>query len=263
MEFFIHRNWLNVMIRKILAGVLIMILLLTGGLFLFGWSRHEPRPEGTPTPEADEVARKVLKAINKEAWDSTGIVQWSFPGGHDYLWDKGRGFVQVRWGQNEVLLYTRKVTGIAFESGAVQTGEKSEELIQTAWSYFCNDSWWLNAPSKVFDPGVQRSLITLEDGREALFVEYTSGGVTPGDAYAWILDENGLPSSYKMWVQILPVGGLEFTWEEYTTLSTGARIATLHAGMKDLQMTNIKGAASLEEFGLVEDPFVRLVESGL
>ncbi len=87
-------------------------------------------------------------------------------------------------------------------------------------------------------------------------VSYTSGGVTPGDSYLWILDENGLPESWKMWVKIIPVGGMEFTWEKWTELSTGAKVATYHHHkLLDLDISNLKAATSLSAFGLQDDPF--------
>jgi hypothetical protein len=49
------------------------------------------------------------------------------------------------------------------------------------------------------DEGTTRSLVKNEDKTNGLLVSYASGGVTPGDAYLWKLDANGLPQSYKMW----------------------------------------------------------------
>ena len=245
--------------KKALKWTGIILLAMAVGLIVIAWGMHEARPKGTPSSEADVLANKMLQAVNKAAWDTTAILQWTFPGGHDYLWDKGRDFVQVTWDKHQVLLHTKSVTGQAYTDGQLHTGEDADQLIQDAWAFFCNDSWWFNAPVKAFDPGTARSMVTLEDGREGLMVEYGFGGVTPGDAYVWILDESGLPESYKMWVSIIPVGGVEFSWEAWQTLPTGAKIAALHKGLKDLPITNVKGAASLEAFGLDEDPFERLV----
>ena len=246
--------------KKVLKWTGISLSVLLIGLALFGWWMNEPRPRGLPAAEADELAFKMLRAVDKSAWDTTRFLQWSFPGGHDYLWDKSRDLVAVTWKDNRVLLRTRSVTGKAFTAGRAVSGEAADRLIQKAWAIFCNDSWWLIAPYKVFDPGTQRSLVTLEDGRQGLMVEYASGGVTPGDAYVWLLDESGLPVSYKMWVKILPVGGLEFAWEDWQTLQTGARIAAVRKGPWTLSIGKISGAASLAGVGLTEDPFAELGE---
>ncbi|MFT5382713.1 MAG: hypothetical protein ACI81W_000102 [Saprospiraceae bacterium] len=235
-------------------GVLLLVLIAVLAVLFFIY--NEPRPEGQKSTEADALANQMLKAIDKAGWDSTTYVQWTFKGMHSFLWDKDRNFVEVNWGDNRVLLNTKKVTGKAFVKGVEEIGPSAEKLIQDAWSFFCNDSFWLNAPAKAFDPGTERSIVTQEDGSKGLMVSYTSGGVTPGDAYLWILDEKFLPKTWKMWVKIIPVGGMEFSWDQWETLSTGAKVATFHkSSVLDLDISELKGAISLEGLGLSEDPF--------
>jgi hypothetical protein len=45
-----------------------------------------------------------------------------------------------------------------------------------------------------------------------------------------------------MWVSILPIGGIEFTWENYLTLESGAMIAQDHflLGAMNVDLSNIK-----------------------
>ena len=233
----------------------IIVLLLT----IIGFMAHEPRPDSNPTSEADALAQKMKNAVDKTAWDTTNIISWDFAGRQQYIWDKDRNFVEVTWGKNKVLLHTKSVTGKAYKDGEEVSEEKNNDLVSQAWKHFCNDSFWLNAVVKAFDEGTSRSLITTEDGREALMVSYESGGVTPGDAYGWILDENGQPKSWKMWVGMIPIGGIEFTWEDWITLDTGAKVATMHKSrFFDLKLSDVKGSVSLEAHGLSEDPFVAL-----
>jgi hypothetical protein len=124
--------------------------------------------------------------------------------------------------------------------------------LRTAYAYWINDSFWLNPVVKLFDPGVERSLVELDDGRNALLVSYTSGGVTPGDAYLWIPGPGDLPEAWRMWVQIIPIGGIETTWEGWTELSTGAKISTQHRGWGRLMtfITDVQGAETLEALGV-------------
>ncbi len=240
-------------ILKWILGIIGVILL---GLFIFVKVSSQSMPEGTTGAEADALANKVLAAIDKPAWDTTGVVQWTFPGGHDFLWDRTRNLVKVNWEGHEVLLNPDEISGKAWKAGKEITGDEGDKLVKEAWGYFCNDSFWLNAPAKVFDPGTERRIATLEDGRKALLITYASGGVTPGDSYLWILDENGLPTSYKMWVSIIPIGGMEFTWEDYTTLPTGAKIAKTHKSkFLGIDITNLKAANDMASFGLSNDPF--------
>lgn len=241
-------KWLKRLGILLLAIIAILVVLF----FIY----NEPKPESKKGKEADALANKMLAAIDKAGWDSTKYVQWTFKGMHSYLWDKDRHFVKVTWDDQEVLLDTKKVDGKAFVQGVEQTGAEANELIQDAWGYFCNDSFWLNAPAKAFDPGTERSIVTQEDGTKALMVSYTSGGVTPGDSYLWILDENGMPKHWKMWVKIIPVGGMEFSWEKWETLATGAKIATFHTSSAlDLDISNLKGGTNLKAMGLNQDPF--------
>jgi len=238
------------------SGILVGTLLIIGMLSI--WLISDKEPEGEPGPKAEQMARKMLSAINSVAWDSTEYVQWTFKGMHTYLWDKKRHLSKVNWGDYEVLLDIDKIGGLATKNGVLLSAEESKEVIKTAWEFWCNDSFWLNAPAKVFDPGTSRSIVTLKDGREGLKVKYASGGVTPGDAYVWILDENGLPMSYQMWVKIIPIGGIEFSWEKWKTLETGAKISSFHEGLIDLDMSDLKAGMSYREMGLKEDPFASI-----
>lgn len=244
-------------IFKIL-GILIGIIMVAFIVLYFMF--NEPLPQGEKGAAADALAQKVLVAIDKPAWDSTGVVQWSFRDAHHFLWDKKRNWVQVKWDDNEVYVVLDELTGVAFKNGKKLEGDKADKLIKKAWSFFANDSFWLNAPSKVFDSGTERRLVKMEDGKEALLITYASGGVTPGDSYLWILDENGLPVSWKMWVKIIPIGGLATTWADWQTLETGAKVAQNHYIRENMNIpiTNLKAAKDLLSFGLEKDPFVVL-----
>jgi len=241
--------------KKIVLGIFIaLVALAVVGYFVW----NEPLPEGKASAEADTLASNMLKAINHKAWEATGAVQWSFPGGHEHLWDKKRHMARVRWDDYEVLLQLDSIKGIAFEEDKrITDEEKSQELIQKAWEYWANDSFWLNAPNKVFDPGTERKIVEQENGVPALLITYTSGGVTPGDSYLWLLDENQRPKAWKLWVNIIPVGGVEFSWEGWQSLESGAQIATLHQGLLDIEIENVKSAAHVEEL-TGEDPFAQL-----
>jgi hypothetical protein len=241
---------------KWLLGIIGVIML---SLFIIVQVLSESMPQGSKGAQADALANKMFTAINKTAWDETAIVQWTFKGMHDFLWDKKRNLVKVSWDDYEVLVVLDETTGKAWKSGVELTGNEADKLVKTAWGYFCNDSFWLNAPAKAFDPGTERSIVKHE-GKDALMVSYISGGVTPGDSYLWILDEQGLPKSYKMWVSIIPVGGMEFTWEKWTNLPTGARIATFHKSkVLDIDISNLKSGTNFSDFGISKDPFMPIL----
>ncbi len=238
-------KWIGIVLGSLLVIGVVVVALLS-----------EKKPDGQPSAAADEMAQQMLKAIDKAAWDSTGIVAWTFAGRNHFIWDKAQHLVAVEWGKHLVLLNPNTISGKAFVKGVEQSGKRADKLVRTAWSSFCNDSFWLNAPSKVLDAGTERSIVTLKDGRQGLMVTYTSGGVTPGDSYVWILDESGLPIAWKMWVKIIPIGGLESTWSDWAALTGGAKIATSHEiGGAKIKITNLKSANSYEELGKAS-PFV-------
>jgi hypothetical protein len=83
-------------------------------------------------------------------------------------------------------------------------------------------------------------LVTTEDGRQGLMVTYTSGGVTPGDTYLWLLNKDYMPTGWKMWVRIVPIGGVEVSWENWTQLRGGVWLSTKKAaGPFELNITDL------------------------
>jgi hypothetical protein len=234
---------------QILAAILVLGLL---GLVVAGYSLNDPRPTGLPGPEADALARSLEAAVRKEAWDKTGAVRWSFFERHHYVWDRERGLVELRWGDSRALFRTADQSGRVWSHGIEQSGDDAKEALSAAYAYWINDSFWLNPVVKLFDPGTERSLVRLEDGRDALLLTYSSGGVTPGDAYLWIPGPAGLPEAWRMWVRIIPIGGIETTWEGWIELATGAKIATQHGGWGRLMtfISDVEGAEKLDGLGV-------------
>jgi len=119
--------------------------------------------------------------------------------------------------------------------------------------------FWLSAPYKLHDPGVNLSLAKDADGKEGLLVQYDSGGVTPGDSYLWYLDETGLPTGYKMWVNIIPVGGVYASWSDWKSVEGGTRLSTEHElsmGFINLPIAiqNLKAGDSWSDLGYDSNP---------
>lgn len=219
--------------KKLLKGlgIVLLLLLIAAGIYYF--ANNESLPEGTKGDKADALAQKMVTAMNKEAFDATEILEWSFRGKNYYKWKKQEGLVEVSMGDHKVTLN--------LNDPSKSVGENSE-TIQKALGNFNNDSFWLLAPYKVFDEGVERRLVMHKE-KEALLVTYTSGGSTPGDSYLWILDDNGMPTSYKMWVSIIPIGGVSATWSDWKTSDSGIKLPTKHKLSlfgKELDMGDVK-----------------------
>lgn len=238
--------------KKFLRLFLILLgLLVIVAVILFFWL-DRPIPEYRKGPEARQLAHQMSAVLHEQAWDSTAWVTWTFPGGHHYIWHKPSGWVRVKWGNHSVMLQTHQRSASRVSDTSL-TGEEAQALIEKAWKHFCNDSYWLIAPYKWDDPGVQLGWVDTH----RLLVQYTAGGVTPGDTYVWTLDKNGRPISFRMWVSIIPIGGLQATWEQWDTTHTGAVIATQRslAGIVDLQIKDLATGFTPQDIGLAQNPF--------
>ena len=204
---------------------------------------------------ADSLAYKIMKATHYEAWQSTAVVSWNFAGRHQHTWDKNRSYARVEWKKYVVIFDIGTKSGRAWKDGEEITGEKLKKLVDKAWGYWANDSFWLNPFAKLFDEGVERFYVLTDDGKDALLVTYSSGGLTPGDSYLWITDSTGLPVKVKMWVSILPFKGVPVSWEGWETLATGAKVAGQHKiAFINLRLSDINAAYHLEDIS-ERDPF--------
>ncbi|MEL6388801.1 MAG: hypothetical protein AAFQ02_01460 [Bacteroidota bacterium] len=240
--------------KYLLIGILLLIIV---GFVYIRFAVHEPRPT-IVDGDADAMAQSILKQVNKPAWDSLPIVEWTFRGEHHYLWDRTSNTAIISWDDQEVHLDMDQVRGKLYQNDALVTDEAAtSKAVATAWSFWCNDMWWFAAPFKVMDEEASRQIALDKDGKQGLLVTYDSGGVTPGDSYLWYVDENGLPTGYKMWVKIIPIGGVYTSWEDWQILPGGARVATNHTGkIKTLTIpiTNIKAGTSWSDFGHTQNP---------
>ena len=219
------------------AALILLSIFAAGTLLIYALSA--PLPEGAEGPEADALANKMLSALNVDGFNRLETISFSF-GEHHYLWNKATNKVDVSWDDYQVALDLDDPSkSETYQNGEVV--EKKQSLIDKALAYFYNDSYWLAAPYKVYDEGVERRLVKTEDGTETLLVTHTSGGVTPGDSYLWLLDDTYRPIAFKMWVSIVPIGGVKASWEAYELVS-GVPFATRHRmGPLNLFIKNLEG----------------------
>jgi hypothetical protein len=230
------------------------------GIFLILFLMYdEPIPEGEKGSSAERLAQKMLTRIDLKGWEETNYVEWTFMGMHHFMWDRQRHLVEVKWSNYRVLLNPNTLKGtVYYKQSLVEEGQ--DELLQTAYGYFTNDAFWLNAFTQIQQKDTELKYVALENDQDGLLVTYFSGGVTPGDSYLWILDQTGLPVAWKMWVSVLPIGGLKVRWEDWDTLETGAMYAKSHkSGPFNVSITNFRSYQSWKNGGFSKDPFTPII----
>lgn len=248
---------INKVLKWVGVALIAVVVVLATALLIM----HEPRPTGDEGPAADEIARHMEEAVNIGAWERTKAVRWTFAGRNSHLWDRERNLVRVSWDDTVVLLRLNDRGGLVLREGREVSGSDAEEALGEAYAAWINDSFWLNPIAMFRGEGVSRATVPLAAGGDGLLISYEAGGLTPGDAYLWLPGEGGLPRAWHMWVSIIPIGGLEVSWSEWETLSTGARISTRHTGPLgfEFELTDLAGAESLEALSEGADPFAPLL----
>lgn len=243
-------------VKSILKWLLIVVVFVAICLYAAVKIMSEKRPQEIQGADADVMAESMLNAMNKSAWDTLKYLKWEFRGQHRYLWDKQGNKAIVDWDGYRVILDLDKIDGMALKDAVEVPADQKHQLIQKAWSMWCNDSFWMFAPFKVFDPGTQRSVVHTKTGERGLMVTYESGGVTPGDGYLWLLGKNNIPTGFKMWTSIVPIQGMYVSWEDWKTLPGGAQVAVSHKSkLISFEMTGVEQGNSPSDFGFPNSVF--------
>ena len=217
-------------------------------------------PDAAPGSEALERAARIEAAVGLDAWNELSAVSFVFAGRNHHLWDRQRGLHRVEYGRHVVMYALESRRGRAWKNGKELHAEALDAALERAWSMWCNDTFWLYPFDKLRDPGVTLGAVDLADGSQGLLVHYGQGGVTPGDSYLWIIDADGLPIAWRMWVSVVPIPGLEASWEGWRDLPGGARVPTLHRlGPLALKVTKLKVGRSLSDVVQGADPFADIL----
>ncbi len=207
--------------KGVLRGLLILAGVLAIAFFVLRWSFSEEIPSGIKGAKADELAEKMLAALNAPALKNVDSISWNFRETNYYNWRLKTDSVTVTWDNYRVELQTKNPSSsTAFEDNKQLKDGDRDEAIDYALSNFDNDSYWLLAPYKVMDPGAEREWISEHE----LLVRYVTGGTTPGDVYVWQLDDDHLPISFKMWVGIIPLDAVDANWNNWTATQVGFKL---------------------------------------
>src|SRR5215475_13301124 len=119
-------------------------------------------------PKADAIGKEMIAAMGGEkAWEKARQFQFDFVVERDgkkavtrsHAWDRYTGDYRLSGTDKNGFPFTvyfnvNTKQGKAFSGGKPAVGEAEATLMKNAYGAFINDTYWLLAPWKVFDPGV-------------------------------------------------------------------------------------------------------------
>jgi hypothetical protein len=254
------REWLRQhgYIWGVLGGLALIPLVLSKTLL-------QPLPGGSEGPEAEALVKDIYKAVCLPCWEDTGAVYWVFSTAfrgniqeyRELLWDRERGFVQVREGTTDVQFSLRTEQVLAYRNNMPVVNPAP--LVERAYKAFMEDKYWLFPAATLSETGVTRKGAHYGD-ELALRVDYANRSFFPGDNYLWFVRVSGLPYGWKMWRADYPVKGLWMTFEKWITLETGAKVSTFHQGLGNtVSLEKTRGSYDFASLKYENDPF-RLLE---
>jgi hypothetical protein len=190
---------------------------------------------------ADSVAARLLEAHGAGALASAPYLRFNFavetPGGTRvigrHLWDRTTGDYRVEWQKGPdssyvALVNVQNVTdktpaGTAYLNGTELTGPAAEKARREAYGRFINDTYWLLAPLKTFDSGVNRSYRADSSTaqHDVLHLTFGNVGLTPDDEYwFYVSTETGRLDEWAFHLQGMSeeTPPQRFDWTGYTTL---------------------------------------------
>jgi len=167
-----------------------------------------------------ELADAVFKASGGENWSNVRSIEFTFNVSEGttvlasvkHVWDVRAGTDTVTW--------KGKTVNVNVISPAPDTDSKA------AYARWVNDSYWLLAPLKLKDPGVQLRYQGREGKFEVLRLSFAKVGLTPGDQYNFYID----PATHlvQRW-DYMPKLDVKMTgtWEDYKNFG-GLLLSTEH-----------------------------------
>lgn len=232
--------------------------------------------------KADSVASRLVAAHGANALASAPYLRFNFgletPDGAQvfgrHFWDRSDGQARVEWDQGPDSSYVAMIDvrnvedddpeGRAFLNGTALEGERAEAARREAYGRFINDTYWLLAPVKVFDPGVHRQYVADSSTAEHDVIHLTFGevGLTPGDEY-WLYVSNET-DRLDQWAFHLEGMDEEtppqaFDWTNYVSLEAPGGTVELATrkeaiGGEQAMLTNALGLPSSPPEEVFSDP---------
>jgi hypothetical protein len=156
--------------------------------------------------KADAVGKELIAALGgMPAWEKSRQFQFDFVVAKEgkavarfsHVWDRYTGDYRLKGvdkaGAPYVVYFNVNTKdGKAFVNGAAVPAEENAKRLESAYGRFINDTYWLLAPWKIFDPGVNLTYDgekPCPDGGtcDILKLSFDNVGLTPKDVYwLWI-----------------------------------------------------------------------------
>jgi len=195
----------------------------------------------TVDSKADSVAMRLAEAHGARAWASAPMLRFDFaveragqsgpPRRH--LWNRETGEYRLEWTEGQDSTYVaildvrtasgNLASGTVYRNGSELAGAQDSTRRAQAYRAFINDTYWLLAPLKVFDPGVDRSYVADSStaDHDVLHLRFGDVGLTPGDEYWMYVDvETGRLDRWAFHLQRMPeeAPAARFNWTGADTL---------------------------------------------
>ena len=187
---------------------------------------------------ADTLARRVYEASGGLVWEKLPYLRFNFAVARDgvrqptvkHFWNRRTDDYRVELrgpgGQSYVVLFNI----VSREGEAYWKGNRLDPLddaehLTTAYRRYINDTYWLLAPFKLFDPGVNRAYApdSSDATTEVLHLTFGDVGLTPGDQYWLFVDKQ--TGRLVRWTYVLESDGPDaaprsYVWDSYEEFVT-------------------------------------------
>ncbi len=236
-------------------------LLVAGAALVAGCAGDQERAssEGATSPtaslempavenRADSVAMRLYEAMGgPEVWMQLPYLRFDFAverGAGDsarvvarHLWNRRTGAYRLEWNPGgdtarHVALFNAagasdSLQGEVYRSGAAVEPARRDTLLQEAYARHINDAYWLLAPVKLFDRGVNRAYAADSSTAETDVLRITFGdvGLTPGDRYwLYVGKETGRLDHWAFHLEGMDSTAAPrvFNWTEYQAIDSPA-----------------------------------------
>ncbi len=201
--------------KKLRSSALVLVVILSASLHC--WAADDQTANSS-------AAKEIWQASGGENWNNVKELRFTFVVEQDgktlasvqHDWNVSAGTDHVQWKDKDVTVSL--------------TNPASDEDGKAAYARWVNDSYWLLAPLKILDPGVNVNDEGMKEmdgtSSHAMHVSFGQVGLTPSDEYVFYID----PQTHLMrsWDYKPKTGqGMHATWEKYQEFG-GLHLSTEH-----------------------------------